>query len=105
MQTIYQIVSNNGGEILTADELAARYDVTDTESGTHLRPELRGQPRIKGLCGPMWGGWKDADGESIFPINDRDPESPPLSYSPSQGPVAAVVIRYETWEAYEVYSR
>lgn len=105
MQTLYQIVSTDGGETLTAAELAARYDVTDLESGTHLRPELRGHPRIKGLCGPMWGGWQDAAGESIFLTNDRDPESAPQSYSPSQGPVAVAVVRYETWEAYEVYSR
>jgi hypothetical protein len=26
---------------------------------SHLRPELRTQPRIQGLCGPMWDGEKD----------------------------------------------
>ena len=26
---------------------------------SHLRPELRTQPRVQGLCGPMWDGEKD----------------------------------------------
>lgn len=45
--------------------------------GRHLREELQGQLCFKKLCGPTWGG-HTASGEPI--------------------------IRYETWEAYEILS-
>jgi hypothetical protein len=51
---------------------------TGAQGGAPLRAELRGQPKFKGLCGPMWGG--------------------------NTGPGGAPVIRYETSEAYSSLS-
>lgn len=107
MKTLYQLVGvagQDGSELLDRETLASRYDLSNPETGTHLRPELQGQPRIKGLCGPMWGGWRDEDGGYVWPSDDRDPNSPAKNYG-SQKPIDAVVIRYETWEAYEQLSR
>ena len=101
MKTLYQIVSTDGAQLLTAEELAARYDVSELETGTHLRPELRGQPRIKGLCGPMWGGHYDGDANPVYLKRDGEGRE---TYG-SQEPIEEIHIRYETWEAYELYSR
>ncbi len=49
------------------------------ESRASLRPELQGQPKFSGVCGPMWGGYGGAEGQEP-------------------------VIRYESWEAYEILS-
>lgn len=73
--------------------------------GSQLRPELRGQPQIKGLAGPMWGGYRDANGESIyFKRNDNDLNEVE-SYSPSKGPVAYHLLRYEDWGSNDLLSR
>lgn len=104
MKTLYQIVSLEGAELLTLDELRAKYPVKDREGPVqHLRAELRDQPQIEGLCGPMWGGYHTADGDSIFFEGDR-PDGPRKSYSTKE-PLDSIYIRYETWEAYDVYSR
>lgn len=42
----------------------------DRVGGHHLRPELRGQPCFKGLCGPMWGG--EDSGEPIVRYEDSE---------------------------------
>ncbi len=107
METRYQIVGtpDRDGDMLTLEELAARLTITGTRHNPAVRPELRDAPEAANMCGGMWGGWRDANGESIFLTNDRDPNSAPTSYSPSQGPVAYVVVRYETWEAYDRLSR
>jgi hypothetical protein len=51
---------------------------TGFERQTHLLPVLQGLPKFKELAGPMGNG-ETADGEPR--------------------------IRYETWEAYDLYSR
>jgi len=105
MQTLFEIVSLESsplsGKLLTADELAQHYNLdARKEGGTHLRPELQGQPVLPNLCGPMWGGHRYEDGEHVF-LNDDGTRRP---YG-SQKPITAMVIRYETWPAYEAYSR
>ncbi len=106
METRYQIVgTNDDRDMMTLAQLEVRQTITGEKIGAHLRPELQNQPILADMCGPMWGGWRDANGESVFLEDDRDPNSAPKSYSPSQGPVAYVVVRYETWEAYERMSR
>lgn len=106
MKTIYQVVSTTAPAVeLDRAAFEAAYKIENHPEGKHLRPELRGEPVIADHCGPMWGGWRDEDGEHIFLTDDRDPASPHRPYSPSKKPVAAKVIRYETWSAYEAYSR
>lgn len=75
--------------------------------GSQLRSELVGKPKIERLHGPMWGGWRDANGEGIyFNDNGRDqPDGEIASYSPSPGPVDHYLVRYEDVASYEVLSR
>ena len=104
MKTLYQIVTLDGEEVLTLNELRAKYPVKASETpAKNLRPELRDQPQVEGLCGPMWGGYHTADGDSIF-FEGGTPNGPRKSYS-TQEPLDSVYIRYESWEAYDVYSR
>jgi hypothetical protein len=103
MQTLFQIVTLQGAVILTAAELAERYPTSTRQPAQHERPELRNQPCIDGLCGPMWGGYHDEEGDSIFFERDSVPNVR-ASYG-SQKPVASMYVRYESWEAYELYSR
>lgn len=108
MQTLYEIVGLPGysDRLLTREELEDTGLVIGIEEGpAHVRPELQNQPRLRDLCGGMWGGWRDAAGESVFLENDKDPNSAPKPYSRHAGPVVACVVRYETWEAYEMLSR
>ena len=44
------------GENLIAAMEVRGYEYAGTETQTHLRQELQGAPKFKGLCGPMWGG-------------------------------------------------
>lgn len=107
MKTVYQIVGMAdvpSSNLLSRDELAARFDLSEVEAGKHLRVELQGQPRIKNLCGPMWGGFFDEDGEHVFPTDRYDATSPPERHG-SQKPIVAICVRYETWAAYEQLSR
>lgn len=92
MQTKYQIVGLDKVELLTRAELDAKFDTSELEMGTHLREEIRGEPKIKTLCGPMWGGYRDSEGECIFDDDAAEKAS-------------EVWMRYETWKAYDVYSR
>ena len=108
MKTLYQIVGLPTGnlDMLTREEFDRLYPnaVPSTNDG-HLRPELQGQPVVPNMCGGMWGGWRDAEGNYVFLENDRDHESMPKLYSRNKGPIVAYVVRYETWETYEVLSR
>ena len=81
----FQIVTNGARKSERFDTFqpiecfAARgYQHTGDETRTVLRKELQGQPKFKGLCGPMWGG-TDENGDPV--------------------------IRYEDWGSYEVLSR
>lgn len=76
MGYIYQVVGEKVEWFKTKDELTKKYNAYGTETGTHLRRELQGQPRLNALIGPMYGG---QDG-------------------------GKTVIRYETQEAYDRYS-
>lgn len=85
---------------------AAGYKRGERLGASHLREELRGQPSLDRLCGPMWGGWRDQAGEGIyFQGSGDDPNGEIASYSPSQGPVDHYLIRYEDYEANERLSR
>lgn len=81
MTPLYQIVSRSGSTIV-ADPAAVEalgYAIQQgRQGGAHLRAELRGQPCFVGIYGPMWGG-TSAEGSPI--------------------------LRYETQEAYDFYSR
>ena len=103
MQTLFQIVTLTSIELLTAEELAAKYTITPSLPAQHMRPELRNQPCIEGLCGPMWGGYYDAKGQHIF-FKDGGAPDERQPYG-SQEPVVAMYVRYESWDAYERYSR
>jgi hypothetical protein len=63
---------------LVAAAPALGLNQTGVETATHLLPELQGLPKFKELAGPMGNG-KTRDGEPR--------------------------IRYETWEANDLYSR
>jgi hypothetical protein len=83
--TKFQIVTNGARKSERFDTFhpiecfAARgYEYHGEEQSTRLREELRGQPKFKGLAGPMWGG-TDENGDAI--------------------------IRYEDWQSYEILSR
>lgn len=105
MKTLYQIVGvGNDGALLTRDELLALCPVDDQAETSHLRPELRGAPTLKNMCGPMWGGWRDDAGEHVFLTDENDLTSV-APYSRSKGPITAAVVRYETWKAYDRLSR
>lgn len=59
----YQIVVSINGSLtsLTTTDLvgfcaANDIAVTGTNHNPHQRTELQGQPRLRGFCGPMYGG-------------------------------------------------
>ncbi len=104
MEIKFQIVTLNGGEMLTREEVESRFELAERTGPAHVRKELQNQPEIKGLCGPMWGGWYDEDGEHVFLVDDKNPDGERQRYG-SQKPIAYMALRYESWEAYEAYSR
>ncbi len=79
MEMIYRVIGAGAGEDMSWPQFDVSFgmDFDGIENGSHLRECLRGQPKIKGLCGPMY------DGE----INGRP------------------VIRYETWSVYDAMSK
>lgn len=101
---LFQVVGDGNNDLMDEATFRARYQVGELLAGSHLRPELQNQPDLPGYCGGMWGGWRNAEGENVFPVDDRDPFGALQSYSPP-GPIVAVVTRYETWAAYEAMSR
>lgn len=46
-------------EYATEAELLTKYEKVGELLGGHLRYELQGTPRLKGLCGAMWDGYDD----------------------------------------------
>ena len=74
LEFIYQIVTENGSEFLTFEKLKEKY----TFSGycNYGRIELRNQPHIVGLVGPMFNGYMDGK----------------------------AIIRYETQKVYNILS-
>ena len=77
---LYQVVGLNGGAQYydTVEELLQNHKQVGVTTSTSVREELQGQPRLDGLYGAMYNG-KSADGRHV--------------------------IRYETPEAYDAYSR
>ena len=100
---LYQVVGDGDNSLMDEQTFKARYQ-TEPHYAAHLRPELQNEPALPGYAGPMWGGWRDEDGASVWPRDDGNPFAPCESYG-SQKPIVAVVTRYETWEAYEALSR
>lgn len=102
MQTRYQMIADDitGSPLMTLEEVRAAHTPTDKTGGYHLREELRGQPCFKGYCGPMWGGYLDEDGNHCHFRDNVADEGKRETYG-SQKPVAYVVVRYETWPAYD----
>ena len=45
-------------EILTLSKAISAYGQSGTCANTNCREELKGQPQLRGLLGPMWGGDK-----------------------------------------------
>ena len=72
----YQVVGEGRPKVYKSEAELLR-DYRQTGVNDRGRQELVGQPKLKGLAGPMWGGRK--------------------------GDVA--IIRYETWDMYERLSR
>jgi hypothetical protein len=58
MEAIYQVVGNGHSKKMYWEEFeemfSAQFD--GIENGSHLRDCLKGQPKIKGMCGPMYNG-------------------------------------------------
>ena len=79
MEMIYRVVGAGAGNDMSWPQFEVSFgmDFDGIEDGSYLRECLQGQPKIKGLCGPMY------DGE----INGRP------------------VIRYETWSVYDMMSK
>jgi hypothetical protein len=111
MQTKIQIVSNMAREAVILDDFeavkAAGYELGQRDyEHSLLRDELRGHPTIKGFHGPMWGGWRDAEGQSIYFENHGDgPDGVIVDYSPSKGPVDHYLLRYEDAGTCDLLSR
>jgi hypothetical protein len=74
IEFIYQVVTEDGSEYYTFDELFSKYNFVDLNKRGRI--ELHNQPCIAGLIGPMWGGYEDGK----------------------------AVIRYETQEMYQLMS-
>ncbi|WP_150274163.1 hypothetical protein [Paenibacillus tepidiphilus] len=54
---MYLLVSAGDVKIIfTEDDIKREYEVDRYEERNCVRPELHGQPKIKGFNGPMWGG-------------------------------------------------
>ena len=58
MEAIYQVVGNGHSQKMYWEEFeemfSAQFD--GIENRSHLRDCLKGQPKIKGMCGPMYNG-------------------------------------------------
>lgn len=74
---IYKVVGRKVEIFESIDELLSNYEQVGSTEGSHLRKELQGQPRLRGLLGAMYDGLKDGK----------------------------TVIRYETQEVYNILSR
>jgi len=74
LEYIYQVVTENGAEYFTFNELKEKY--TFNETNNYGRIELHNQPRISSLVGPMFNGYMDGK----------------------------AIIRYETQKVYNILS-
>lgn len=72
MKCVYDLPT----EIKTAEQFKNLiYDYHDDYWAERTRPELFGQPRLKGLNGPMWNGWGvlKSTGETVAIIRYEKP--------------------------------
>ncbi|CAB4203434.1 hypothetical protein UFOVP1382_50 [uncultured Caudovirales phage] len=57
---VYQVAGKSGTEEFASREaLLKKYTSIGTVTSGSLRPQLQGQPKLKGLLGPMWNGEKN----------------------------------------------
>lgn len=75
--TVYKIVQTVSGRMVTTQPKSIRAwayangrAVYTVARVARLRPELRCQPRIEGLCGPMWDGLNH-DGQPVIRYEDQ----------------------------------
>lgn len=79
MEAIYRVVGKGPGHAMYWEEFEEIFakDFDGVEQSSYLRECLQGQPKIKGLCGPMY------DGEHMgYPV-----------------------VRYESWAVYDMMSK
>ena len=76
LERVYQVVTKDGYKYYSREDLKRYFEITGEVHDSIRRAELQGAPKIKGLAGPMYNG--EQDGKAV--------------------------IRYETPEAYAVYS-
>jgi hypothetical protein len=78
MTVTYKIVQSVQGRLIVTEPTdiyawAAASDRATSyipdRSARYLRPELRNQPKIQGLCGPMFDGFKN--GEAVIRYEDQ----------------------------------
>lgn len=75
----FRLVQNVDGQFFVHDfsemnvvpAMAVRgFDFDGFSENPRLRPELQGQPKFKGVLGPMWGG-EDDEGQPIVRYEDQ----------------------------------
>ena len=79
MSAMYEVVGKGPGYRMFFSEFKELFgdQFEGFEDGGHLKKCLQGQPKLKGMAGPMYGG-----------LHCWHP-----------------VVRYESWEAYDALSR
>lgn len=62
---IYQVITKSEKfETESKEELIKKFPEKGIHNRNGSREELQGQPKLKGLLGPMWGGRRE--GESVI---------------------------------------
>ena len=75
-KVLYQVETPQGAELLTIEELKAKYTVTGINRNTKSRIEIQGKPVLQGILGPMYNG-----------VNDK----------------GQLIVRYESQKVYDSY--
>lgn len=76
-KVLYQVVTNLGIEMLTIEELKAKYTIIGINKNLRNRIEIQGKPVLQDFLGPMYNG-----------VNEK----------------GQLIVRYETTEAYKAHS-
>lgn len=93
---LYDLISRKGRVQMPAEVFAGK--IRGYSSGDALREELRNQPLIENFCGPMWDGYRYVTPAGLkYEFQATDEEKATCD--------KVAVIRYETQNAYEMYSR
>lgn len=93
---MYSLVGENGYINLSDEEFKSK--VMGSFVSPRCRAELQGQPILDGFCGPMWDGYRYITPEKLkyeFEATEEEKETC----------TKIGVIRYETQEAYDMFSR